>query len=106
MVTLADLPIELFIDHIFPILPVSDLLSLACTNRFFSQLASDEPFWHRKIQEDFNFPTSDTARNAGWKFLYRRLFNPKVLVWGYVCVPHALSSISLPSRLESEVMVD
>ncbi|KAF9819314.1 hypothetical protein IEO21_02202 [Rhodonia placenta] len=82
MVTLADLPIELFIDHIFPILPVSDLLSLACTNRFFSQLASDEPFWHRKIQEDFNFPTSDTARNAGWKFLYRRLFNPKVLVWG------------------------
>ncbi|OSX65942.1 hypothetical protein POSPLADRAFT_1165938 [Postia placenta MAD-698-R-SB12] len=82
MVTLADLPIELFIDHIFPILPVSDLLSLARTNHFFSQLASDEPFWHRKVQEDFNFPTSDTARNAGWKFLYRKLSIPKVLVWG------------------------
>ncbi|CDO70141.1 hypothetical protein BN946_scf184783.g25 [Trametes cinnabarina] len=80
--SLTDLPMELFLDGIFPHLPVRDLLHLGSTNRFFSTLTNDEAYWHRRIQEDFNFSGSDTARKTGWKFLYKRLSNPHVYVWG------------------------
>lgn len=83
--SLGELPVELFLDGIFPLLPVTDLLHLGSTNRFFSNLANDEAYWHRRIQEDFNFSGSDTARKTGWKFLYKRLSHPQVYVWG--CVP-------------------
>ncbi|KAI0630525.1 RCC1/BLIP-II [Trametes polyzona] len=79
---LTELPVELFLDGIFPYLPVADLLHLGSTNRFFKQLTDDEAYWHRRIQEDFNFSGSDTARNTGWKFLYKRLSNPQLYVWG------------------------
>ncbi|OBZ73495.1 hypothetical protein A0H81_06153 [Grifola frondosa] len=79
---LYDLPVELFLDNILPLLPVSDLFHLASTSRFFYLLVSDDTFWHRKIQADFNFSGSDTARTTGWKFLYKRLSNPKLYVWG------------------------
>ncbi|KAI0923709.1 hypothetical protein AcV5_009183 [Taiwanofungus camphoratus] len=82
MAILTDLPIELFLDNILPLLSVPDLYRLSCTSRFFYQLASDDPFWHRKIQADYNFSGSETARDTGWKFLYKRLSNPKVFVWG------------------------
>ncbi|KAK7686291.1 hypothetical protein QCA50_010515 [Cerrena zonata] len=82
MPRITDVPVEVFIDVLLPLLPVSSLLRLGCTNRFFYLLTSDEPFWHRKIQEDYNFPSSDTARTTGWKFIYKRLANPKVYVWG------------------------
>lgn len=82
MPQITDIPIEVFIDVLLPLLPVSDLLRLGCTSHFFYLITSDEPFWHRKIQEDYNFPSSDTARTTGWKFIYRRLANPKVYVWG------------------------
>ncbi|KAI0730903.1 RCC1/BLIP-II [Earliella scabrosa] len=82
MPTITDLPVELFVDSIFDYLPVDAILSLGCTNRFFAQIAADEPFWHRRIQQDFNFSGADTARHEGWKFLYRRLANPKLYVWG------------------------
>ncbi|KAI0358132.1 RCC1/BLIP-II [Trametes cingulata] len=80
--SLADLPVELFLDGIFPYLPVQDLLHLGSTNRFFNNLTNDEAYWHRRIQEDFNFSGSDTARKTGWKFLYKRLSHPQLYVWG------------------------
>ncbi|KAH8093827.1 RCC1/BLIP-II [Cristinia sonorae] len=80
--TVTDIPVEVWLDNILTHLPLADLLRLGCANRFFYLLASDEPFWHRKLQQDFNFPSSDTARLTGWKFLYRRLRNPQVFVWG------------------------
>ncbi|KAI0832117.1 RCC1/BLIP-II [Trametes gibbosa] len=79
---LAELPVELFLDGIFPYLPVTDLVHLGSTNRFFADLADDEAYWHRRIQEDFNFSGSDTARQTGWKFLYKRLSHPQLYVWG------------------------
>ncbi|KAH9941979.1 RCC1/BLIP-II [Amylocystis lapponica] len=82
MPVLTDLPVELFLDNILPLLPLRDLLSLSSTNNFFVELASDETFWHRKIQQDFNFPSAETARSTGWQFLYKRLYNPQVYVWG------------------------
>lgn len=82
--TLADIPVELFLDNIFPLLQIPDLHSLGSTNKDFYKLTSDDTFWHRKIKADYNFSGSDTARTTGWKFIYKRLTNPKVYVWGYV----------------------
>ena len=81
---LADLPVELFTDNIFPFLPPRDIVSLGSINKFFHSLYQDEAYWHRRIQEDFNFPSSETARQTGWLFLYQRLSNPKLYVWGSV----------------------
>ena len=80
---ITDLPVELFLDNILLLLPVPDLLNLGRANIHFAQLTSDETFWHRKLQEDFNFTGSETARKNGWKFLYSRLSHPHVFVWGY-----------------------
>ncbi|KAI0794449.1 RCC1/BLIP-II [Fomes fomentarius] len=82
MSAITDLPVELFFGKIFSYLPVTDILSLGCTNRFLATIVADEPFWHKRIQEDFNFTGSDTARQSGWKFLYRRLSNMALYVWG------------------------
>lgn len=86
MAVITDLPAELFFDGLFTYLSVPDILHLGCTNRFFANIVADEPFWHQRIQEDFNFSGSDTARRGGWKFLYMRLSNPSLYVWG--CVLH------------------
>ncbi|KAH9847325.1 RCC1/BLIP-II [Lenzites betulinus] len=79
---LTELPVELFLDGIFPHLPVADLVHLGSTSRYLADLADDEAYWHRRIQEDFNFSGADTARKTGWKFLYKRLSHPQVYVWG------------------------
>ncbi|KAI0676091.1 RCC1/BLIP-II [Trametes maxima] len=79
---ITDLPAELFLDGIFPYLPILDLLHLGSTNHFLNRISNDEAYWHRRIQEDFNFSGSDTARRTGWKFLYKRLSHPELYVWG------------------------
>ena len=81
---ILNLPVELFVDQIFDYLPVRDILSLGSTNRFLQCVVGDEIFWHRRIQQDFNFSVSDTARRTEWKTIYKRLSNPNVYVWGYV----------------------
>lgn len=82
MPTLQDLPLELFLSNIFPILPIPDLLSLSSTNRDFRKLCSDETFWKQRTKADYNFDGSEIARITAWKSLYKRLSNPKVYVWG------------------------
>ena len=83
MPTLSDVPVELFLDNIIPLLPISALHNLGVMNRDFYKLTSDDTFWRRKIQSDYNFNGSETARTTGWKFIYKRLSNPKIYVWGY-----------------------
>ncbi|KAK0501399.1 regulator of chromosome condensation 1/beta-lactamase-inhibitor protein II [Armillaria luteobubalina] len=82
MPSITDLPVELFLDNLLPILPTSDLAHLAATCKFFALLASDSTFWKLKCQSDFNFSGAGTARTSGWKFIYSRLFKPRVFVWG------------------------
>ena len=84
MLTLESIPVEVFLDNLLPLLPIVDLQHLGATNKSFYKLTSDDLFWKRKIQQDYNFPDFDTARTTGWKFMYKRLANPKVYVWGYV----------------------
>ena len=79
---LSSLPVETLLDYLLPLLSNKDLLSLSAANRAFYQLASDDTLWKRKLQGDFNFPVAETARNTGWKLLYRRLAHPGVYVWG------------------------
>ncbi|KAF8159521.1 regulator of chromosome condensation 1/beta-lactamase-inhibitor protein II [Crassisporium funariophilum] len=79
---LSELPVEVFLDNLLPYLPVTDLLRLTCTSKLFAVLGSDDTFWKRKLQEDFNFTGEGTARTSGWKFIYRGLFKPRVFVWG------------------------
>ncbi|KII85876.1 hypothetical protein PLICRDRAFT_115016 [Plicaturopsis crispa FD-325 SS-3] len=82
MPTITDIPVEVLIDNLLPQIPIRDLLSLAATNRAFTQLAADETFWKRKLQADFNFNGNDTARTSGWKAIYKGLSRPKVFTWG------------------------
>ena len=84
MPSIADLPVELLTDRILPLLPLSTLLqSVATTCRFFHLLTVDEALWKRKLEEDY----SDTlkcikATNVKRSLLYRRLYSPKIYVWG------------------------
>ncbi|KAI0078721.1 RCC1/BLIP-II [Panus rudis PR-1116 ss-1] len=82
MPSATDIPVEVWLDNILPNTPVADILRLGCTNRFFYLLTSDETFWHRKLEADYNFSGADTARTTGFKLLYKRLRNPKLFVWG------------------------
>ena len=81
---IADIPVELLIDNILPFCEAKDVVSLGCTNKFFALLTTDDMFWKRKLAVDYNFTGSETARTNGWKFIYQRLRNPRVFVWGCV----------------------
>ena len=81
---IADIPVELLIDNILPFCEAKDVFSLGCTNKFFALITTDDMFWKRRLVVDYNFTGSETARTSGWKFIYQRLRNPRVFVWGYV----------------------
>lgn len=61
---LLDLPIELFLDQLLPLIDLPDLLALSKTCKFFAVLCSDDTFWKRKLREDLNYSITD-ARNKG-----------------------------------------
>ena len=82
MSSLTNLPQDLLVDTLLPTLPVQDLLALGSTSHAFAHLTSDEVFWKRKCEQDFNFSGARTARRTGWKKMYKGLNNPKVFVWG------------------------
>ncbi|KAK1219651.1 hypothetical protein PQX77_017602 [Marasmius sp. AFHP31] len=82
MPRITDLPVELHIDNFLPLLPLKDLLNLGATNKHFATLCNDNTLWKRKLDSDFNFDGANTARTTGWKFIYLRLTNPRVYVWG------------------------
>jgi len=81
---IADIPVELLIDNILPFCEAKDVFSLGCTNKFFALITTDDTYWKRRLVVDYNFTGSETARTSGWKFIYQRLRNPRVFVWGYV----------------------
>jgi hypothetical protein len=91
MAHINSLPVEVVLDHILPYLPISAVLHLSATCKSFYEVTSDETFWKRRLLTDYNFSGNDTARTTGWKFIYKRLTNPKVYVWGCVSInPGAL----------------
>ena len=83
---IVDLPEELVVDVLLPVLPNRDLASLASTSKLFARLCNDDTFWRRKCDKDFNFDGANTARKTGWKFIYKGLTKPKAYVWGYATI--------------------
>jgi SCF-associated factor 1 len=81
---IADVPVEVFLDNLLPLAELRDVLSLGSTNKLFAAVCADETFWRRRCQADFNFTSQETARQSGWKNLYRGLKHPKIFVWGSV----------------------
>lgn len=80
---LSELPVELLLDQVLPWLTLQSLAALTCTNKFFAVLCSDDTFWKLKLQRDYNFSlNADTARESGWKIIYRGIRKPAVYTWG------------------------
>ncbi len=83
---LSELPVELLLDHVLPALNLQSLGRLAQTNKFFALLCADDTFWRIKLQRDYNFTSNaDTARESGWKIIYKGIQKPTVYTWGLVC---------------------
>ncbi len=80
----TDIPVEVFLDNLLPFAAVRDVLSFGSTNKHFAAICADETFWKRRCQEDFNFTSQETARQSGWRNLYRGLNHPRIFVWGFV----------------------
>jgi SCF-associated factor 1 len=83
---IADIPVEVFLDNLLPLAELPDVLSFGSTNKLFAAVCADETFWKRRCQADFNFTSKETARQSGWKNLYRGLKHPRVFVWGSVII--------------------
>ena len=83
MANLQELPVEVLLDNILPVLPIRDVLALGEVDRRFHDVVDDETFWKRRCDVDFNFSGARTARTSGWKRIYKGLSNPKVYAWGY-----------------------
>lgn len=79
---IADIPVEVFLDNLLPLAELRDVLSLGSTNKLFAAVCADDTFWRRRCQADFNFTSQETARQSGWKNLYRGLKHPRIFVWG------------------------
>ncbi|KAI5478468.1 hypothetical protein MNV49_005109 [Pseudohyphozyma bogoriensis] len=85
--TFQDLPLDVLVLHLFPLLPPSALINLAASCRAFHDLilgAEGEHVWRQKASKDFKFPTNSTGRRHGWLALYRRLNGSSCWVWGSV----------------------
>lgn len=80
---ITDLPLELLLDHLLPSLPLSSLLALTQTNKLFFAACNDDILWKLKLKREFNFTANaDTARESGFKVIYRGLRKPSVYTWG------------------------
>ncbi|KAF8587910.1 RCC1/BLIP-II [Ramaria rubella] len=79
---LSDIPLEVLIDNLLPLIPLKDILSLTVTSKDYAKLCSDDTFWKRKLKEDYNFSDASSARTKGYKFLYKGVHNAKIYVWG------------------------
>ncbi|KZP09892.1 RCC1/BLIP-II protein [Athelia psychrophila] len=82
MPSIFDIPVDILLDNLLPIIDIPDLLSLSSTNRFFAILGADETFWRRRLQDDFNFSGAGTARTSAWKTIYKGMRKPNIYTWG------------------------
>ncbi|KAG9098211.1 hypothetical protein FS749_004374 [Ceratobasidium sp. UAMH 11750] len=89
MATIEQLPIEVLIDSLLPVLALRDLLALACTSKFLAAVCADDTFWKRKTELEYNFSGAESARTTGFRNVYPGGWSfhaltddGRVLVWG------------------------
>ena len=82
MASLGSLPVDIVLDHVLPCLHIKDVVSLFSINKAFAEFGKLEVFWIRRLKDDFRFPNPPNETRLDSRFLYSRLYNPKIFVWG------------------------
>ncbi|ODO10811.1 hypothetical protein I350_01409 [Cryptococcus amylolentus CBS 6273] len=85
MLTLKDIPSEVILEHLLPVLPLRDIASLSAVSHFFRNVSRDPAFWRLKSTSDFSFsPASHPPAPSPdwWRRVYLGLLNPRAYVWG------------------------
>lgn len=88
MVHLSDLPADLLLDTLLPVLSIASLVSLGCTSKAWHELILDaesataNSIWRHRLATQKNFPVQNTARTSGWLDLFKRALFPEIYVWG------------------------
>lgn len=87
----VDLPNDILLDHLLPLLPYPDITSLSRTCRALRAACEDEGFWRGKIRRDFGvdvdalaleLPASGSSSSSRSRHLWVGLKRPRVYVWG------------------------
>lgn len=82
MPAFTDIPLEVLLHSLRPVLSVRDVLALATTCKAFAPLAIDETFWKERVLQDFAFFNVASMQASGWRKIYERLDDPELFVWG------------------------
>ncbi|BEI79965.1 hypothetical protein CcaverHIS002_0104940 [Cutaneotrichosporon cavernicola] len=93
--SLLDLPPEVLLQGVLPVLRLKDLLNISLVNKELHSLANDPTLWRSKMQADFSYSAANlglaaphseegrNARDASWfKRVYLGLTRPHVYLWG------------------------
>jgi hypothetical protein len=83
MASLGNLPVDIVLDNLLSCLRIKDVVSLFSVNRAFAEFGKLEAFWIRRLKDDFRFPNPSNGTRFDSIFLYSRLYNPKIFVWGW-----------------------
>ncbi|WVQ71765.1 hypothetical protein IAR50_001306 [Cryptococcus sp. DSM 104548] len=85
MPSLTDIPSEVILEHLLPILPLTDIASLSAVAHFFRNVSRDPAFWRLKATSDFSFSPAlhpPAPSPDWWRRVYLGLLNPRAYVWG------------------------
>lgn len=96
---LRSLPIDVLL-NILPLLSVNDLISLSSTNKSFEELINGkagEFIWRDRLSLDFSYPINNTARQGGWRSIYRKVRTSST----YVCGQNANGRLGL--KVEDQI---
>ncbi|KAL0254049.1 hypothetical protein I308_101428 [Cryptococcus tetragattii IND107] len=83
--TLTDLPSEVILEQILPLLSLKDILYLSQVNHQLHTLTLDPSFWRSKTTSDFSFSPSSHPpfpSSDWWRRVYFGLLQPRAFLWG------------------------
>ncbi|TIA90782.1 hypothetical protein E3P99_01409 [Wallemia hederae] len=83
---LDNLPPEIVLDAILPLLPPRDILAIGRVSKSLHLLISDTLIWKRKLTDSSNYIAlrilTQSHHNLDWQHIYRRALSPHLYVWG------------------------
>ncbi|RPA79204.1 RCC1/BLIP-II [Ascobolus immersus RN42] len=78
---ILDLPTDLLVDCILPLLPLHDFINFTSTCRGFHRLSNDEVYFRNLTYKTFRFP-AQPLRKEGWKQLFKQIATARLFTWG------------------------